>query len=157
LELPGLTRDPSEPLRELPPDLARLPYFGDRHERTSPQIGRKGRPRKPPGYRRAVLGNRWLSRSGWGTDWPPSAGQTLRGLKFIIYILSFCGPSPKHKVPTNGTENWSPGLILCATCTIFRAAPGARRGPQGAKNRPKARGRIYHVILPKVCPAGCPR
>jgi hypothetical protein len=25
-------------------------------------------------------------------------------------------------------------------------------GPQGAENRPKARGRIYHFIRPKVCP-----
>ncbi len=66
---------------------------------------------------------------------------------------------PKHKVPTNGTYNWSPGLVFCATCTIFRAgavpgAPGARRGPQGAENRPKTRGRIHHFILPKVCRIG---
>ncbi len=31
-------------------------------------------------------------------------------------------------------------------------APRARCGPQGAENRPKARGQIYHGILPKVCP-----
>ncbi len=45
--------------------------------------------------------------------------------------------------------------MLGATCTIFRAgavpgAPGARRGPQGAENRPKTRSQIYHLILPKV-------
>ena len=60
-------------------------------------------------------------------------------------------------MPTNGTHNWSPGLIFGAACTIFRAgavpgAPGARRGPEGADNRPKTLGRTYHVILPKVCP-----
>jgi hypothetical protein len=49
------------------------------------------------------------------------------------------------------------GLICGATCTVFRAgavprAPGARRGPQGAENQPKTRGRIYRFILPKVCP-----
>ncbi len=73
------------------------------------------------------------------------------------YHVSFCGRSQKHKVPTNGTYNWSPGLILGATCTIFRAgavpgAPGARRGPQGAEHRPRTRGRIYDFFLPKVCP-----
>jgi hypothetical protein len=31
-------------------------------------------------------------------------------------------------------------------------APGARRGPKGAEIRPKIRGRIYHFIIPKVCP-----
>ena len=34
--------------------------------------------------------------------------------------------------------------------------PGARRGPQGAENPPKTRGRIYHVILPEVCPVWVP-
>ncbi len=46
-------------------------------------------------------------------------------------------------------------LIFGATCTIVRAgaapgAPGARREPQGADNRPKKRGRIYHLFLRKV-------
>ncbi len=31
-------------------------------------------------------------------------------------------------------------------------APGARRGPQGAENQPKNKGRIYYFILPEVCP-----
>ncbi len=40
---------------------------------------------------------------------------------------------------------------------MFRAgarpkAPGARREPQGAEKLPKTWGRIYHFILPKVCP-----
>ncbi len=48
-------------------------------------------------------------------------------------------------------------MIFGATCSSFRAgavpgAPGARRGSQGAEHRPKTRGRIYHFILPKVCP-----
>ncbi len=30
--------------------------------------------------------------------------------------------------------------------------PGARRGPQGIENKPKTRSRLYHFILPKVCP-----
>ncbi len=55
-------------------------------------------------------------------------------------------------MPTNGAYNWSPGLVFGATCAIFKAgavpgAPGARRGAQGAENRPKTRGRIYHFIL----------
>ncbi len=80
---------------------------------------------------------------------------------YHLYVLSLCGRSQKHKVPTNWTYNWSPGLIFGATCTLFRAgampgAPGVRRGPQGAENRPKTRGRIYNFILPKVCPVvGC--
>ncbi len=53
--------------------------------------------------------------------------------------------------------NWSPELIFGATCIIFRTgavpkAPGARRGPRGAENRPNARGRTYNLILPQVCP-----
>ncbi len=35
-------------------------------------------------------------------------------------------------------------------------APGARRGAQGAENRPKTRGQIYNFILPKVCPIFLP-
>ncbi len=71
-------------------------------------------------------------------------------------VSSFCGRHQEHKVPTNGPSNWSPGLIVGATCIIFRAgavpkAPGACRGPQGAENRP-TRGRLFHVILPKVRP-----
>ncbi len=84
-------------------------------------------------------------------------GRPCWGLKFIISHLYLCGRPQKHKVPTNGTWNWSPGLIVGAPCIIFRAgarpkAPGARRGPQGAENRLKIRGRIYHFIVPKVCP-----
>ena len=29
-------------------------------------------------------------------------------------------------------------------------APGARRGPRGAENRPKAQALIFHLIVPKV-------
>ncbi len=48
-------------------------------------------------------------------------------------------------------------MIFGAIYILFRAgavpgAPGARRGLQGAENLPKTRGRIYHFILPKVCP-----
>ena len=32
--------------------------------------------------------------------------------------------------------------------------PGPAVGPKGPKIGPKTKGRIYHVILPKVCPAG---
>ncbi len=82
-----------------------------------------------------------------------SSGQTLRGLKFIIYLFYLVAVGPKN---TKCLELVS-GSGFGATCTIFRAgavpgAPGARRGPQGAENRPKTRGRIYHFIRPKVCP-----
>ncbi len=40
------------------------------------------------------------------------SGQTLRGLKFIIYLFVFCGRSQNHKMPTNGTHSWSPELIV---------------------------------------------
>ncbi len=45
-----------------------------------------------------------------------------------------------------------------ATCTAFRTgsvpgAPRACRGPRRAENRPKIRGRIYLLFLPKVRPA----
>ncbi len=85
-----------------------------------------------------------------------------RCIRFFIYIFYLFAVDPKNIVPTNGTYNWSPGLIFGETCTIFLAgavpgAPGARRGPRGAENRPRTRGRIYHVVLPKVCPVRYPR
>ncbi len=36
--------------------------------------------------------------------------------------------------------------------TSLPGLPGPAVGPQGAENRPKARGRISHFILPTVCP-----
>ncbi len=86
------------------------------------------------------------------------AGLTLGGLRFIIYVCIYLPSVPK----TQRTHEWDvelfSGLIFGATWTLFKAgavpgAPGARRGPQGAENRPKTRGRIYHFILPKVFPA----
>jgi hypothetical protein len=85
------------------------------------------------------------------------SGQTLSGPNFIIYIFIFLRSVQKRKVPTSGIYNWSPGLIFDATCTIFRSradprAPGARREAQSAENLQKTLGRIYHLILPRVCP-----
>jgi hypothetical protein len=37
----------------------------------TPKIYRKWGPRAP-GYRRSVLRNHWISKSGWGTGWAPS-------------------------------------------------------------------------------------
>jgi hypothetical protein len=94
-----------------------------------------------------------MSRSGAKIVWEDLEGPQIYHLSLYIFAVG-----PKNtKVPTNATYNWSPELIFDATCTIFRAgavpgAPGARRGPQGAEKRPKTRGRIYHFILPKVCP-----
>ncbi len=80
-----------------------------------------------------------------------------RSSDLSVIILSICRRHQRHKVPTHGPYNLSPGLTFGATCAIFRAgarpkAPGAHRGPQGAQNRPKIRCRISHFILPKVCP-----
>ena len=46
-----------------------------------------------------------------------------------------------------------PELIFGATSGARPRAPGARRGPKEAENMQKTRGRIYQLILPKVCPA----
>jgi hypothetical protein len=49
---------------------------------------------------------------------------------YQIYFHHFA-PSAKTQIPTNGPYNWSPRLILGATCTIFRAGtiPKAPGGP----------------------------
>ncbi len=41
-------------------------------------------------------------------------------------------------------------MCACAPVLPFTGAPGARRGPQGAENRPKNPGRIYHFILSAI-------
>lgn len=50
------------------------------------------------------------------------SGQTLRASNLSCIFAYFCGRSQKQKVRTNGTCNWSPGLIVDATCAIFGAA-----------------------------------
>jgi hypothetical protein len=98
-----------------------------------------------------------VDRAPWYA-WADLGGASA--LSFIV--LSFHGGSQKHKVPTNRLYDWSPDLICDIPCTMFRAgarpkAPGARRGPQGAENRPKLWGRMYHRILHKVCPGSANR
>jgi hypothetical protein len=64
------------------------------------------------------------------------------------HIFIFSRSVPK----TQSAHEWAPGLVSGARAGARPRAPGARRGSQGAENRPKNRGRIYHVILPQVCP-----
>ncbi len=60
-------------------------------------------------------------------------------------------------MPTNVTYNWSPGLMFGATCTILRTVftglPGPAVGQKGSNIGKKHRGKIYHFILPRVCPS----
>jgi hypothetical protein len=93
-------------------------------------------PKRKPYMRAAAVSLQGLPDPSY--SWADLEGPQICHLSFYI----FCGRSQKHKAPTNGTLNWSPGLIFGATCTIFRAgarpkAPGARRGPQKAENLPK--------------------
>ncbi len=80
------------------------------------------------------------------------SGADLKGPH--IYHISVCDRSQKHKVPTNGTYNWSPGLSLGATYTIFRAGavPGAPGAPEGRKS-PKNPGPDLSFYPPKGLPS----
>ncbi len=53
---------------------------------------------------------------------------------------------------TKAPYNWSPGLILGAFCTIFRAGPfwkglGAKFGQKAAENEPTLKYRFLFLIM----------
>ncbi len=68
-------------------------------------------------------------------------------MSFIVLFVF--GRLPKSQCAYELHSIGSPGLIWCATCTIFRtgSAPGASGAHRGPRNR------IYRFIFPKVCPA----
>ncbi len=76
----------------------------------------------------------------------------LEGLRIYHLSCYFFAVGPKNtKMPTNGMSSLVSEADFGAGCTICRAgavpgAPGARRGPQGAENLAKTRGRIYGFI-----------
>ncbi len=67
-----------------------------------------------------------------------------RNLRLVTHF-KFLFLGPDQKMVTKRPENWPPGLILGAFCTIFRARPvgaglGAKFGRKPAKNQ-------MHIII----------
>ncbi len=85
---------------------------------------------------------------------PQPPGQTLRGLKLIIYLVICLMSDPK----TQSVNEWDLELLSGADfwCNLHHFSSRDRsrgtRGPQGAENRPKNPGPDLSFILPKVCP-----
>ena len=77
-----------------------------------------------------------------------------------IYHLScylFAAGTKHTKYPRTGLRIGLRGRFLVQPALFVEPEPVPRPpGPQGAENLPKTRGRIYHFILPKICPAQCP-
>ena len=73
-----------------------------------------------------------------------------------IYHVSFylfAAVTKNTKYPRTGLRIGLRGRCLVQPALFFEPEPVPRLpGPRGAGNRPKTRGRIYHFILPKVCP-----
>ncbi len=83
-------------------------------------------------------------------------GLTVGGLRLICIFHMFGADIQNHKLPSHRPEIWSPGLISCATCTIFRTgsvpgAVGAHRGAPRAEINRRIRVRFYLFMYPKVC------
>ena len=70
---------------------------------------------------------------------------------YNLFFISCHGRSQNHKMSTNETKTWSPGLTFDANCTIVRAGavPGAPHGPavgpEGAKIGQKP-GAIFSIL-----------
>jgi hypothetical protein len=85
--------------------------------------------------------------------WTEREGPQIDHLSFYIFAVG-----PKNtKCPRMGLIIGLRGRFAVKPALFLEpepvpGAPGARRGPQGAENRSKNRGRIYHFLLPKVCP-----
>ncbi len=58
----------------------------------------------PPGYRRTVLGNHWISKSGWGTGWAP-LGCPGQDANFQYKIPSKGQPRNPRGQPNRSAEN----------------------------------------------------
>jgi hypothetical protein len=65
-------------------------------------------------------------------------------------MFIFSRPAPN----TQSTEKWALELVCGADLGRNLRCVSSRSPSQdsGAENRPRARGRIYHLIFPKVCP-----
>jgi hypothetical protein len=103
-----------------------------------PTAPHPSRPWEGKGERGMRVGGRGATLSG---------SLAIRNYDVSGFRLIFCQTWPQH--PSRKT-----GLVLQCRLPV-PGAPGARRGPQGAENWPKTGGRIYNLILPKVCPARC--
>ncbi len=86
----------------------------------------------------------------------PYTGQTLRGLKFIIYIFVFLRSVPKAQSAhqwdlelVSGSDVWR-NLHYFSRRGRSRGSRGPPGAPEGRKSA-KKRSQIYHVILPQVC------
>ncbi len=70
--------------------------------------------------------------------------------------LSFSADTQNNNLPAHGPSKLAPGLILCATCTIFETepfpGPGPAMGPGGPKIGRQSLTRIDRPIFPKICP-----
>ncbi len=121
------------------PSLSRKPWKS--------QIGGSGDRSEPYRWSAIRVGLVSAGTEQQNTTWADLEGPQINHLSLDF----FGGRSLSTKCPRMRVKNWSAGLICAASCTIFRAgavpgAPGARRGPQGAENRPKARGQIYFML-----------
>ncbi len=88
-----------------------------------------------------------VSRRRWAGLWWPH-------IYHVYFSVFAAGTNHKNNPRTGLTIDWSPKLIFCATCAMFRAtarpkAPGARRGPRGPRigQKPEA----------GFTPLSCPR
>ncbi len=67
----------------------------------------------------------------------------LRLVTHFIFLIK----GPDQKMVTKRPYNWSPGLILCAICTICQPDPLERvTGLSSAGNRPKTKYKLYFFI-----------
>jgi hypothetical protein len=78
----------------------------------------------------------------------------------ILYLFIFSRSVRKTKSAQEWDLEWVSGTVVWRNPHYSSSrgrsrAPGARRGPQGAENRPKTRGRIYDFIFPQVFPGLC--
>jgi hypothetical protein len=85
--------------------------------------------------------------------WADVEGPQIYHLTFHLFAVG----SKNTKCPRMGLRIGLQGLFgvqlaLCFEPRPFPRLPGPAMGPKGAKHLPKTQGRIYHFIVPKVCP-----
>ena len=75
----------------------------------------------PPRYRRTVLGNHWISKSGWGTGWPPLRCPSQN--VYFQYKMPPKGP-PRTSIACIGNSNLNFSFGMLQASFWPELAPG---------------------------------
>lgn len=79
----------------------------------------------------------WRAGRRWNSDCLPDFPSLQHTATSQCYCYGRCGRNPQHKIPTSGgLRNWSPGMVVAATCNMCRPSPWAPRSRKSEGKNP---------------------